>query len=371
MKIGTVKEVKTGENRVGLTPQGVGALAAAKHEVFVEKGAGEKSGFGDEEYKQAGAKILLTAKEVWQKCDMVVKVKEPIKDEYQHLREGMVLFTYFHLASDRKLTEELMKKKVTAVAYETVELEDKSTPLLTPMSEVAGRMSVLVGLHYLQKHHGGSGVLLSGVPGVAPGKVTVVGTGVVGINAAKMAHGLGADVTIIGRNPGQLKYIDDLFHGHVKTLYSNPANIQRAVAEADLLVGAVYLTGASAPKLVTRDMVRKMRKGSVIVDVAIDQGGCIETIHATTHEQPIYVEEGVIHYGVTNMPGALARTSTLALTSATLPYAASLASKGLVRAVKEDRALWKGVNAHRGKLTEKNVAESLKLPYTPLEQVLK
>lgn len=371
MKIGTVREIKTGENRVGLTPHGVVSLVNAKHEVYVEKGAGERSGFSDEEYKRAGAKILLTAKDVWQKSDMVVKVKEPVPLEFQLLREGLVLFTYFHLASDKKLTEELMKKKVTAVAYETVELDDKSTPLLTPMSEVAGRMSVLVGVHYLQKHHGGSGVLLSGVPGVAPGKVAIVGTGVVGINAAKMAYGLGADVTMIGRNPLQLKYIDDLFHGKVKTLYSNPANIERAVSEADLLVGAVYITGASAPKLVTRDMVRKMRKGSVIVDVSIDQGGCIETIRPTTHEQPVYVEEGVIHYGVTNMPGAVARTSTLALTSATLPYALALANKGLVRAVKEDPALWKGVNTHRGKLTEKNVALSLKIPYTPLENVMK
>ncbi|MBI2578977.1 MAG: alanine dehydrogenase [Candidatus Aenigmarchaeota archaeon] len=371
MKIGTVKEIKTGENRVGLTPLGTASLAVAKHEVFVEKGAGAGSGFSDEEYKRAGAKILMTAKEVWNKCDMVVKVKEPVISEFPLLREGLILFTYFHLASDKKLTEELMKKKVTAVAYETVELEDKSTPLLTPMSEVAGRMSVLVGVHYLQKHHGGSGVLLSGVPGVAPGKVAIVGTGVVGINAAKMAYGLGADVTIVGRNPTQLKYIDDLFHGKVKTLYSNPANIERAVSEADLLVGAVYNTGASAPKLVTRDMVRKMRKGSVIVDVSIDQGGCIETIRATTHEQPVYVEEGVIHYGVTNMPGAVARTSTLALTSATLPYALALANKGVVRAVKEDPALWKGVNTHKGKLTEKNVSSSLKIPYTPLEQALK
>ena len=371
MKIGCVKEIKIGENRVGLAPQGVVALTAAKHEVFVEKGVGLQSGFSDEEYKKAGARIALTAKEVWQKCDMIVKVKEPIKEEWSYFKEGLIIFTYFHLASDKGLANELMKKKVTAVAYETVELDDKSTPLLTPMSEVAGRMSVLVGVHYLQKHHGGSGVLLSGVPGVAPGKVTIIGTGVVGINAAKMAHGLGAEVTIIGRNPAQLRYIDDLFHGKVKTLYSNPANIEKAVIDSDLLIGAVYVTGAAAPKLVTREMVKKMRKGSVIVDVSVDQGGIVETIRPTTHEQPVYVEEGVIHYGVTNMPGAVARTSTLALTSATLPYLLALANKGLARAVKEDGALWKGINTHKGKLTEKNVADSLKLAYTPLERVLK
>lgn len=371
MKIGTVKEIKVGENRVGLTPQGVQTLTAAKHEVYVEKGAGAGSGSSDEEYKRAGARITLTAKEVWQKCDMIVKVKEPIPSEFSYFREGLIIFTYFHLASDKALANELMKKKVTAIAYETVELDDKSTPLLTPMSEVAGRMSVLVGVHYLQKHHGGSGVLLSGVPGVAPGKVTIIGTGVVGVNAAKMARGLGADVTIIGRNPAQLRYIDDLFHGKVKTLYSNSANIEKAVAEADLLIGAVYVTGAAAPKLVTREMVKKMRKGSVIVDVSVDQGGTVETIRPTTHEQPIYVEEGVIHYGVTNMPGAVSRTSTLALTSATLPYVLALASKGFARAMKDDPALWRGVNTHRGKLTEKNVALSLKMPYTPLERIIK
>lgn len=368
MIVGTVKEIKTGENRVGLTPQGVNALVDAGHKVIVENGAGNGSGFSNSEYEEQGASIAPDAAEVWSNCDMVVKVKEPLKQEYAHLRDNLILFTYLHLAAEKELTEELLKKKVIAIAYETVELDNGDLPLLTPMSEVAGRMAVQVGAHYLERTHGGSGRLLSGVPGVKPGNVVILGSGVVGINAAKMAFGLGANVIVIGRNLQQLRYIDDIFHGGVRTLMSNPLNIANAVKDCDLLIVTVAVTGYKAPKLVTRGIVKTMKPGSVIVDVSIDQGGSIETARPTTHSNPVYVEEGVIHYCVTNMPGAVPHTSTLALTNATLPYALKLAN-GFEKSVK-DAALAKGANTYKGKLTNKGVAEAFGMEYVDLATLL-
>ncbi|MBI2075871.1 MAG: alanine dehydrogenase [Candidatus Aenigmarchaeota archaeon] len=364
MIVGTVKEIKTGENRVGLTPAGVGMLVAAGHKVIVERGAGLNSGFSDSEYEEQGAVIADTA-EVWNNCDMIVKVKEPLKQEYDYLRENLILFTYLHLAAEKELTEELLKRKVTGIAYETVELDNGELPLLTPMSEVAGRMAVQIGAHYLERTYGGAGRLLAGVPGVKPANVVVLGSGVAGINAAKMSFGLGSNVIVIGRNLQQLRYIDDLFHGGVRTLMSNPLNIANAVKDCDLLIGTVAVTGYKAPKLVTREMIRMMKPGSVIVDISIDQGGSIETSRPTTHLDPVYVEENVIHYCVTNMPGAVPHTSTLALTNATLPYALKIAS-GFESALKDD-ALAKGVNTCKGKLTNKGVAEAFGMEYVALE----
>ncbi len=365
MNVGTVKEIKTGENRVGLTPAGAGMLAKAGHIVYVETNAGKNSGFMDNEYEEAGAKIMGTAKEIYDKCEMIAKVKEPIGPEFEMLKENQILFTYLHLAAEPKVTEMLLRNKVTGIAYETIELDNLELPLLTPMSEVAGRMSIQIGAHYLERTYGGSGHLLSGVPGTQPANVTIIGSGVAGINAAKMAHGIGARVTIIGRNLQQLRYIDDIFHGEVTTLMSNSYNIEKAVVNSDLVVGTVAITGAAAPKLVTREMVKRMKKGSVIVDISIDQGGSCETSRPTSHTNPTYIEEGVIHYCVTNMPGAVPHTSTLALTNATLPYALKLAS-GFERAVKEDKALAKGVNTYKGKLTNKEVAGALGLRYEAL-----
>ncbi len=364
MIIGTVKEIKTGENRIGLTPQGVNQLVADGHEVLVERHAGMNSGFSDDDYQKAGATIIDSAQEVWNKSNMIVKVKEPLESEFVVLRKDLILFTYLHLAAEEKLTKELLSKKVTAIAYETVELEDGSLPLLAPMSEIAGRMAVQAGAHYLERTYGGFGKLLGGTPGVSPAKVTVLGTGIVSINAAKIASGMGAEVTIIGRNLNQLRYIDDVYHGKIKTLMSNPLNIEKAVVESDLLISGIAITGAKAPKLVTRDMIRKMKKGSVIVDVSIDQGGSIETSRVTSHQNPTYVEEGVIHYCVSNMPGAVPHTSTLALTNATLPYVLKIAKMGFENAIKSDSALAKGVNTYKGKLTNECVAEAFGLGYT-------
>ncbi len=365
MNVGTVKEIKTGENRVGLTPMGAAMLVKAGHTVYVEANAGSNSGFSDSEYGEAGARILNTAKDVFERSDMIIKVKEPIGPEFELLRENQILFTYLHLAAEPKVTEMLLRKKVTGIAYETIELDNLELPLLTPMSEVAGRMSIQIGAHYLERTYGGSGRLLSGVPGTLPANVTIVGSGVAGVNAAKMAHGIGARVTIIGRNLQQLRYIDDIFHGEVTTMMSNAYNIERAVTNSDLVVGTVAITGAAAPKLVTRGMVKKMRKGSVIVDISIDQGGSTETSRPTSHKDPVYEEEGVIHYCVTNMPGAVPHTSTLALTNATLPYALKIAGN-FEKAIKEDKALAKGVNTYKGKLTNKEVAEALGLKYEAL-----
>lgn len=366
MIVGTVKEIKTGENRVGLTPQGVRVLVAAGHTVLVENDAGRNSGFSNLEYREQGA-VLTSAAEVWQKSDMVVKVKEPVPAEYGLLRNN-ILFTYLHLAAEEQLTRVLLERSVTGIAYETVELDSGELPLLTPMSEVAGRMAVQVGAHYLEKTHGGSGLLLAGVPGVEPANVTVLGSGIVSLNAAKMALGMGANVTMVARNLPQLRCIDDVYHGTIRTLMSNSYNIEKLIPETDLLVSGVLITGAAAPKLVTRSMVKKMKPGSVIVDVAIDQGGSVETARPTTHHEPVYVEEGVIHYCVTNMPGAVPHTSTLALTNATLPYVLRLAD-GFGAAMK-DKPLARGVNTCKGMVTHKGVADAFGMDCVPLEKLL-
>jgi alanine dehydrogenase len=370
MVVGTIREIKDNEYRVGLVPGGVKTLADSDQQVLVETRAGEGSGISDDEYRQAGAEIVGSAAEVWKRAEVLVKVKEPIEPEYGHMRAGQVLFTYLHLAPLPKLTTVLLERKVNGVAYETITGPDGSLPLLTPMSEVAGRMSIQVGARYLERVNGGRGVLLGGVPGVPPAEVIIIGGGVVGMNAAKMALGMGARVTILDRSVTKMQYIDDVFGGHVATLMSNPIAIARAVARADLLVGAVLIPGAAAPKLVTRAMVSGMKKGSVIVDVAVDQGGCIETTHPTTHSAPTYEVDGVVHYCVANMPGAVPRTSTFALTNVTFPYLLRIARKGLKQALKEDPSLVPGVNTFAGKLTCAPVAEAQGLPYTPLDSVL-
>lgn len=371
MIVGIPKEIKNNENRVAITPAGVDAFVKSGHEVVIENNAGLGSGFTNEVYVEAGAKILPTAKEVFSTSDMIIKVKEPLKEEYDYFKEGQILYTYLHLAPEPELTKALMEKKVVAIAYETVQLKDGSLPLLTPMSMVAGRMATQIGAQFLEKHEGGKGVLLGGVPGVAPAKVTVVGGGIVGTNAAKMAVGLGADVTILDINAQRLIYLDDIFQGRVKTVVSNGYNIAKSVKESDLVIGAVLIPGAKAPHLVTEDMVKDMEDGSVIVDVAIDQGGSIATIdRITTHDNPVFEKHGVIHYSVANMPGAVARTSTLALTSATLPYGLQIANKGYLQAIKDNDALAKGVNVIDGKVTYKSVAEVHNLEYTPLEEII-
>ena len=358
MHVGLPKEIKVKENRVALTPGGVATLVRRGHRVTVERGAGVGSGLPDHEYEQAGA-TLGTAADAWG-AEMVVKVKEPVQSEYGYLRDDLLLFTYLHLAADRPLTDALMQAGTTAVAYETVQLADGSLPLLTPMSEVAGRLSVQAGAYHLQKPVGGKGVLLGGVPGVQPGHVTIVGGGVVGTNAAKMAMGLGAKVTILDVSHRRLTYLDDVFFGKLTTMMSSEANLRALLPTTDLLIGAVLIPGAKAPHLVTRDMLGLMEPGSVIVDVAVDQGGCVETIHPTTHDEPTYVVDDVVHYGVANMPGAVPRTSTFALTNATFPYVLALAERG-VGALKRDPALAAGLNTHRGQLTYAAVAEAFGL----------
>ena len=370
MIVGLPKEIKDNEYRVGLTPAGVRALTDAGHRTFVERGAGEGSGFGDELYEKAGANILDTADEVWQRGEMIVKVKEPIAPEYPRMREGQLLFTYLHLAPDRGLTKQLLERKVTGIAYETITDRRGTLPLLTPMSEVAGRMAVQVGAQYLEKMNGGRGVLLGGVPGVPAARVVIIGGGVVGTNAAKIAVGMGAHVTIIDRDLDRLRELDDIFLSKISTLASSAYSIHGAIAEADLIIGAVLVAGAAAPKLVTRSMLRDVPNGAVIVDVAVDQGGCIETTRPTTHSNPTFYEEGVLHYCVANMPGAVPRTSTFALTNATLPYALRLANRGFIDAVGSDPGLKEGVNTYAGKLTYEAVAVSQGLDYTPLEQML-
>ena len=370
MIVGLPKEIKDNENRVALTPAGVRALSAAGHEVVVEQSAGVGSGISDEDYTAAGAKILPTADDVFASAGMIVKVKEPVGPEYRRLREGQILFTYLHLAPARELTAMLLERKVAGVAYETITSSNGSLPLLTPMSEVAGRMAIHVGAFYLQKSNGGRGVLLPGVPGVPPADVVIVGGGVVGTNAAKIAAGMGADVTILEMSPDRMRELDDIFFGRVKTVASNPETLERGCRRADLLVGAVLIPGAAAPKLVSRDLISKMKKGAVAVDVAVDQGGCFATTHATTHSDPVYEVDGVIHYCVANMPGAVARTSTFALTNSTLRYALDLANKGLKRAVAENPHLAEGVNTYNGALTYRAVAESQGRQYTPLKQAL-
>lgn len=369
MNIGLPKEIKDNEYRVGLTPAGVQALAHAGHTVFVQKTAGEGSGFTDEQYVKAGGQLLDTADEVWQAGDMIVKVKEPVAPEYPRMRENQLLFTYLHLAPEFELTKQMMERKVTGVAYETI-TQGRRLPLLIPMSEVAGRMSVQVGATYLEKMNGGRGILLGGVPGVPAANVVIIGGGIVGTEAAKMAVGLGAKVTIIDRDLDRLRQLDDIFLSKVQTLASSRYQIEEAISHADLVIGAVLVVGAAAPKLVTRDMLHLIPQGAVLVDVAVDQGGCFETTHATTHSNPTYYEEGVLHYCVANMPGAVPRTSTFALTNATLPYALDLANKGFEQAIKDDAGLAEGVNTFAGKLTYEAVATSQDREYTPLNSLI-
>ncbi len=370
MKIGLPKEIKDNEYRVGLTPAGVQALTHAGHEVFVQKTAGEGSGFTDDQYVKAGGKLLETADDVWGTGDMIVKVKEPIAPEYPRMRENQLLFTYLHLAPEFELTKQMMERKVTGVAYETITDRHGRLPLLTPMSEVAGRMSVQVGATYLEKMNGGRGILLGGVPGVPAANVVIIGGGIVGTEAAKMAVGLGAKVTIIDRNLDRLRQLDDIFLSKVQTLASSQYAIEEAISHADLVIGAVLVVGAAAPKLVTREMLKLVQNGAVLVDVAVDQGGCFETTHATTHSNPTYYEEGVLHYCVANMPGAVPRTSTFALTNATLPYALDLANKGFEAAIRDDHGLREGVNTYAGKLTYEAVATSQNLEYTALDSLI-
>jgi alanine dehydrogenase len=370
MIIGVPKEVKDHESRVGITPAGVKALVDAGHKVLVETNAGRLSSFPDDEYQAVGAEIVGDAGNVWGNADMVVKVKEPVEKEYVYFREGLVLFTYLHLAPIRGLTDALLSKKVTGIAYETVKDAAGTLPLLTPMSEVAGRLSVQIGAAYLEKEHGGRGVLLGGVPGVSPGNVCIIGGGIVGTNAAKIALGMGAKVTLVDLNLNRLRDLDDIFSGRLYTLASNAYNVERAVSEADLVIGGVLIPGAAAPKIVTKAMVAKMKKGAVIVDVAIDQGGCIETARPTTHSDPSYVVDGVVHYCVTNMPAAVPNTSTLALTNATLPYVRQLASLGAAAAIKANPGIAEGVNTHDGILTYKAVAEAQQREFTPIGELL-
>ncbi len=372
MIIGLPKEIKNNENRVGLTPGGVGILSKKGHQVLVETNAGAGSGFTDEEYITAGAVVLETNREIFEKADTIVKVKEPLESEYDLFRPGQNLYTFLHLAPNEVLTRALLDKKVTAIAYETVQLENGSLPLLAPMSEVAGRMSVQIGANLLQKYNGGAGILLGGVPGVKPAEVVIVGGGVVGTNAAKIAVGMGANVTILDINTQRLRYLDDIFAGRVNTIVCNQYNVAEMVKKADLLIGAVLVAGAAAPTIVNEEMVKTMKKGSVIVDVAIDQGGSIETIdRVTTHDNPCFNKHGVIHYSVANMPGAVPRTSTLALEAATLPYLVELAEKGIKKALLDNAALRKGLNTMNGSLTCLSVCNSLNMEYVDPEKILK
>ena len=363
MKIGIPKEIKTNENRVSLVPAGAESLVAAGHSVLVETGAGLGSGFTDDQYTAVGAKIAPSADATWADADMIMKVKEPIEPEWKRMKKGQTIFTYFHFAADEKLTKSHMASGAVCIAYETVELPNRELPLLVPMSEVAGRMAVQEGAKYLEKLYGGRGVLLGGVPGVPPAKVVILGGGVVGINAAKMAAGLGAQVTILDTSLERLRYLSDVMPANVQLIFSNRHNILEQIATADLVVGGVLIPGAVAPKLIRKGDLKTMRPGSVIVDVAIDQGGCVETIHATTHENPTYVVDDVIHYGVANMPGGVPRTSTLALTNATFPYALTLANKGWKKALAESPALLKGLNVVDGKVTYRGVAEAFGMEF--------
>lgn len=371
MRIGIPREIKNNENRVGLSPSGVHALVEAGHEVLVETHAGEGSYFEDNDYVEAGAEISDSQSQVWD-VDMIIKVKEPLSEEYAYFKEGLILFTYLHLANEPELTQALIDKKVVAIAYETVQLADRTLPLLTPMSEVAGRMSTQIGAQFLQRFNGGMGILLGGIPGVQKGKVTIIGGGQAGTNAARIALGLGADVTILDVNPKRLQELEDLFDGRVQTIMSNPLNIEAHVIESDLVIGAVLIPGAKAPKLVTEAMIKKMKPGSVVVDIAIDQGGIFETTdRITTHDNPTYIKHDVVHYAVANMPGAVPRTSTIGLNNATLPYALQLANKGYQRAFIENESLSHGLNVFAGQITNKAVADAFNYTYTSVSDALK
>lgn len=364
MKVGCVKEIKNNEFRVGMTPSNVKSYVNAGHEVLIEKDAGVGSGFSTEEYEKAGAKILDTAKEVWDGCDMMIKVKEPLPEEYAYFRKDLILFTYLHLAADRPLTDATLSSGVKGVAYETLIERNRSIPLLAPMSQIAGRLSIQEGAKYLEKPFGGSGVLLSGVPGTPKAKVVILGAGTVGTNACKIAVGMGADVTIMDINLERLAYLDDVFGARIQTLYSTDANIEEALSTADLVIGSVLIPGKAAPKLIKREYLKLMKPGSLIVDVAVDQGGCCETTKVTYHDNPTFEVDGVVHYCVGNMPGAVPRTSTIALTNATLKYGLMIASKGLEEACRGYDVLYSGVNTYEGALTCENVALSYNMDYT-------
>jgi alanine dehydrogenase len=364
------KEIKTREYRVGLVPAGAKAFIGAGHKVYIEKGAGEGAGIRDNEYERVGAKILKSADDLWKKSEMIIKVKEPIEPEYKRIQNSQIIYTYFHLAAVPELAKVLIEKQVAAVAYETIQPEDGSLPLLKPMSEIAGKMAIQVGAASLEKAHGGKGILLGGVPGVRRGRVTIIGGGVVGTCAAKVAHGMGAEVTILDVNLDRLTYLDDIFQGDVTTLFSDSDGIERSVREADLVVGGVLIPGAKAPKLVSKELISKMSKGSVVVDVAVDQGGCIETCRPTTHDNPTYEVRGVVHYCVANMPGAVPRTSTYALTNTTRPYGRKIADLGIVEAIKADKALSRGLNTYGGHVTYEAVARDLGYAYVPIEEAI-
>ncbi|MDH2916875.1 MAG: alanine dehydrogenase [Gallionella sp.] len=370
MKVGIPKEIKTNENRISLVPAGAEALIAAGHTVIIETGAGNGSGFDDADYVAVGAQIANDADAVWAAADLIVKVKEPIEREWKRIRPGQVIFTYFHFAASEALTKAHMASGAICIAYETVELPSRELPLLTPMSEVAGRMAVQEGAKYLEKLNGGRGILLGGVPGVPPARVVILGAGVVGVNAAKIAAGMGASVVILDVSLERLRYLSDVMPANVQLVFSDRHNLLAQIANADLVIGAVLIHGAVAPKLVRREDLRVMRKGAVIVDVSVDQGGCVETTRPTTHENPTYLVDGVVHYGVANMPGGVPITSTLALTNATLPYVLKLANKGYQRALKESPALLNGLNIIDGKITHRKVAEAFALDYHPAESLL-
>jgi alanine dehydrogenase len=370
MIIGVPKEIKKHENRVALLPGGAQQFKRNGHIVLVQKGAGEGSGFSDQAYKDAGATIVADVEEIWNRSEMIMKVKEPIAEEYPRMKEGQVIFTYFHFAAEEKLTKAVVESGCIAIAYETVEKKDRSLPLLIPMSEVAGRMATQEGAKYLEKPLGGRGVLMGGIPGVPPAKVLVLGGGIVGVNSAKIASGMGADTIIMDINIPRLRYLDDVMEKNVRTLFSNEANIRRLLPSVDMIIGAVLKPGAKAPHLITREMLKEMRAGTVLVDVSIDQGGCFETSKPTTHDDPVYIIDGVVHYCVANMPGAVPYTSTLGLTNVTLPYAIQLANKGWKQALRDDVELLKGLNIAQGKIVYKDVADTFGLKYTQVEEVL-
>ena len=369
MKIGVLKEIKTHEYRVGMTPADVKSYVGRGHSVFIEENAGVHAGLDNEQYLKAGAQIVRDKKEIFETCKMIVKVKEPLPSEYDLFRENQILYTYLHLAANRELTDILLEKKVTSVAYETIE-EHNSLPCLVPMSEIAGRLSVQEGAKYLEKQFGGRGILLGGVPGVRRGKIAIIGGGIVGTNAAKIAIGIGADVTILDVNARRLAYLDDIFGSSISTLYSTESNIETILKEADLVIGAVLIPGARAPRLIRKEHLSLMKKGAVIVDVAVDQGGCVETTKPTTHDDPVYTVDGVVHYCVANMPGSVALTSTLALTGTTLRYGLFIADKGIEKAAAESHAIATGINTYKGKLTCRGVADSFEMEYTPVEKLL-
>jgi alanine dehydrogenase len=362
MKIGIPKEIKTNEQRVAITPTGVNALVAHGHTVCIEKSAGVGSGILDAEYTAAGATVLANAADVWQTADMIIKVKEPLGPEFAMIKEGQILFTYLHLAADEQLTRKLLQVKIIGIAYETIQLEDGSLPLLAPMSEVAGRLSIQMGAYSLEAKNGGSGILLSGVSGVPPGKVTIIGAGIAGTNACHLAVGIGAEVRILDVNTTRLRYLQDIYHGRVITILSNRASIAEYCIDADLVIGSVLIPGAKAPKLITKNLIQRMKKGSAFVDIDIDQGGCSETSRPTTHDNPIYIEDGIVHYCVANMPGVVPRTSTYALTNATVPYAIEIADKGAEQALKSNRSLAHGLNLYKGAVTYAHVAEAFNMP---------